>query len=130
MGRRVPITLQEKVDKEIDKLLAQGYFQKLEKCSDKDFVSPIVIMVKEDGSVKLALESRKLNKQVHENKYQTPNIEERIDIVGQTKSERKPGDVFFSSRNLIYAHGQLPLNETTSQHFNFSLVGGRSTGTY
>ena len=31
-GRRVPITLQEKVDKEIDKLLAQGHTQKLEEC--------------------------------------------------------------------------------------------------
>ena len=26
--------------------------------------------------------------------------------------------------------GQLPLNESTSQHCNFSLVGRRSTGTY
>ena len=64
-GRRVPITLQEKVDKEIDKLLEQGHIQKLEECSDKYFVSPIVITVKKDGSVKLALESRELNKQVH-----------------------------------------------------------------
>ena len=32
--------------------------------------------------------------------------------------------------DLTYAHGQLPLNETTSKQCNFSLVGGRSTGTY
>ena len=64
-GRRVPITLQEKVNKEIDKLLEQGHIQKLEECSDNYFVSPIVITVKKDGSVKLALESRELNKQVH-----------------------------------------------------------------
>ena len=94
-GRRVPITLQEKVDKEIDKLLGQGHIQKLEECSDKYFVSPIVITVKKDGSVKLALESRELNKQVHKNKYQMPNIEELMDIVGQSISERKQGDVFF-----------------------------------
>ena len=94
-GRRVPITLQEKVDKEIDKLLEQGHIQKLEECSDKYFVSPIVITVKKDGSVKLALESRELNKQVHKNKYQMHNIEELMDIVGQTISERKQGDVFF-----------------------------------
>ena len=55
-GRRVPITLQEKVDKENDKLLEQGHIQKLEERSDKYFVSPIVITVKNDGSVKLALE--------------------------------------------------------------------------
>ena len=84
--------------------------------------------MKKDGSVKLALESRELNKQVHTSKYQMPNIEELMDIVGQTISERKPGDVFSTTLDLAY--GQLPLNESTSQHYNFSLVGGRSTGTY
>ena len=45
-GRRVPITLQDKVDKKISKLFQQGHIEKLEKCSDKYFVSPIVITVK------------------------------------------------------------------------------------
>ena len=67
-GKRVPITLQEKADNEIDKLLAQGLLQELEECSDKVIVSPIVITVKKDRSVKLALESRELVKQVHKNK--------------------------------------------------------------
>ena len=129
-GRRVPITLQGKVDKEIDKLLRQGHIEKLNECSNKYFVSPIVITVKTDGSVKLALESRELNKQVHKNKYQMPNIEELMDTVGQTISERKPGDVYFSTMDLTYAYGQLPLSPETSVQCNFSLVGGKSTGTY
>ena len=79
---------------------------------------------------KVALESRELNKQIHKNKYQLPNIEELMDIVGQIISERKQGDVFFSTMDLTYAYGQLPLSESTSKHYNFSLVGGRSTGTY
>ena len=113
-GSRVPITLQEKVDKEIDKLLEQGHIQKLEECSDNHFVSPIVITVKKDGSVKFSLESRELNKQVQKNKYQMPNIEELMSIVGQTISERKQGDdVFFTTMDLTYAYGQLPLNENT-----------------
>ena len=81
-GRIVSITLHDKVDKEINKLLRQGHIEKLKECSDKYFVSPIVITVKEDGSVKLALESRELNKQVHKNKNQLPNIEELMDTVG------------------------------------------------
>ena len=129
-GRRVPISLQEKVDAEIDKLLKQGHIEKLPECSDKYFVSPIVITVKKDGSVKLALESRELNKQVHKNKYQMPNIEELMDTVGQTISEKKQGDVYFTTMDLTYAYGQLPLNAETSIQCNFSLIGGRSTGTY
>ena len=129
-GRRVPITLQEKVDKEFEKLLEQGHIQKLEECSDNFFVSPIVITVKKDGSVKLALESRELNKQVHKNKNEMPTIEELMDIVGQTISEWKQGDVFFSTMDITNAYGHLPLSETTSKHWNFSLVRGRSSGTY
>ena len=32
--------------------------------------------------------------------------------------------------DLTYAYGQLPLNAETSVQCNFSLIGGRSTGTY
>ena len=81
-GRRMPVTLQDKVDKEIDKLLAQGHIEKLKDCSDRYFVSPIVITVKKDKSVKLALESRELNKQLHKNNCQMPNIEEVVDTIG------------------------------------------------
>ena len=83
------------MDTEIDKLLKQGHIEKLTECSDNYFVSPIVIKVNKDGSAKLALESRELSKQVHKNKYQMPNIEELMDTVGQTISEKKSGDVFF-----------------------------------
>ena len=101
-GRRVPISLQEKVDTEIDKLLKQGHIEKLTKCSDKYFVSPVVITVKKDGSVKLALESRELEKQVHKNKYQMPNIEELMDTVVQTISEKKiRGYIFYNDGSNI-----------------------------
>ena len=124
----MPITLQDKVDKEINKLLRQGHIEKLKECSDKYFVSPILITVKKDGSVKLALESRKLNKQVHKNKDQMSNIEELMDTVGQTINERKPGNVYFSTMDLTYAYGQLPLSPETSVQCNFSLVGGKIKG--
>ena len=88
------------------------------------------ITVKKDGSVNFVLESRELNKQVHKNKYQMPNIEVLMDIVGQTISERKQEDGFFSTMDLTYAYGQLTLGESTSKHCNFSWVGGRSTGAY
>ena len=85
--------------------------------------------MKKNGSVKLALEARELNKQVRTNKYQMPNIEELMDAVGQTICEKKSGEIYFSTMDLTYAYGQLPLSQDTSVHSNFSLVGGRSTGT-
>ena len=126
----MPITLQKKIDREIDKLIKQEHIEKLEDCSDKFFVSPIVITVKKDGSVKLAFEARQLNKQVHKNKYQMPNIKDLIDAVGQTISVKKSGEVNFSNMDLTYAYGQLLLSQDTRLHCNLSLVGDKSTGTY
>ena len=94
-GRRVPISLQEKVDKEINQLINEGHITKLQECSDKYFVSPIVITVKKDGSIKLALESRELNKQLHKNKYQMPNIDELVDGISQIIAEGKRGTYTF-----------------------------------
>ena len=47
-GRRVPINLLDKVSNELKKLSQQGHIEKLQECSDKNFISPIVITVKKD----------------------------------------------------------------------------------
>ena len=125
----MPISLQDKVDKEINRLINEGHI-KLQECSDKYFVSPIVITVKKDGSITLALESRELNKQVHKNKYQMPNIDELVDGISQIIAERKAGNVYFTTLDFTYAYGQVSLEQKTSEQYKFSLVGGNSTGTY
>ena len=48
----MPFSLQDKVDKEIDRLIKEGLIIKVQKCLDKKFVSPIVITVKKGGSIK------------------------------------------------------------------------------
>ena len=104
-GRRVPISLQEKVDKEIDRFIREGHIIKLQECSDKYFVSPIVITVKKDGGIRLLLESRELNKLVPRNKYQMPNIDEPVDGISQIIAERKAGDVYFTTLDFTYTYG-------------------------
>ena len=47
-GRRVPINLQPLVKIELKKLLDEKHIIKLNSCSDKNFISPIVITVKRD----------------------------------------------------------------------------------
>ena len=118
-GHRVPISLQDKVDKEIHRLINEGHIVKLQECSDKYFVSPVVITVKKDGSIKLTLQSRELNKQVHKNKYQMPNIDELVDGVSQIIAERKAGDVYFTTLDFTYACGQVALEQKTSEQCNF-----------
>ena len=56
---------------------------KLDKCLDRQFISPIVITVKKDQTVKLALDSKKINKFNHKNKHQMPNIDLLLDNIEQ-----------------------------------------------
>ena len=60
-GRRIPINLQEKVITQLRKLLAEKHIIKLSSCPDKYFISPIVVTVKKDQTIKLALDSKVLN---------------------------------------------------------------------
>ena len=55
--RKVPIHPQLKVKFELEKLLNEGHIEKLTNCSNQFFISPIVITVKKDQSIKIALHS-------------------------------------------------------------------------
>ena len=100
-GRRVPINLLDKVSDELKKLKEQGHIEKLQECSDKIFISPIVITVEKDKSVKLALDSKILNKAIHKNKYQMPNIDSLIDSISQHINDSNHGEnVYFSTIDL------------------------------
>ncbi len=128
-GRRIPIALQERVATEIERLIKEGHIERLKNCTENQFISPIVITVKRDGSLKIALDSKELNKAVCKNKYQMPNIEDLMDRIAELLSARKPGKIWFSSIDLRYAYRQLLLSLKTAEQCNFSLVGGRATGT-
>ena len=132
-GRRVPINLKERVNNEIKKLLEEGHIEKMNNCSDQYFISPIVITVKRDQTIKLALVSKTLNKAIHKNKYQMPNIETLMNSISQiiTNYKTEPADkIFFSTIDLKYAYSQLNLHPESAKHCNFNIVSGDMTGTY
>ena len=64
-GRRVPLHLLERVEQELEKLIEDKQIMRLEKCSDEYFISPVVITVKKDKIVKIALDSKELNDAIH-----------------------------------------------------------------
>ena len=95
-GRRIPIHLQSQVEEELKKLEKNGNIIKLDKCSDKNFISPIVITVKRDKTIKLAMDSKVINKAIHKNKYQMQNIDCLMDNIAQSISESShESEVFF-----------------------------------
>ena len=96
----------------MNKLIGQEKVKKLDKCSDKQFISSIVIRVNTEQSIKLALDSTQTNKCIHENKYQMPNIELLLDGVAQAVKTPREEEMFFSAIDSRYAYAQLALQKT------------------
>ena len=81
-----------------------------------------LITAKKDGSIKLALDAKPVNAQIHKNKYQMPVVDELLTNVSNIISEAKPEQgVWFTKLDLNYAYSQLPLSKETSKHCNFSI---------
>ena len=130
-GRRVPIDLQPLVKIELKKLLDEKHIIKLNICSDKNFISPIVITVKRDKTVKLALGSKILNKYLHKIKNHMPNINNLIDTIQQNlNTSASQETAYCSTLDLKYAYSQLKLDPETARHCNFNIISGERTGTY
>ena len=59
------VPIQQKEEGELNNLIDQKHNIKLDKCSERQFISPIVITVKKYQTVTLALDSNKINKVIH-----------------------------------------------------------------
>ena len=130
-GRRIPINLQDKFNTELRKLLAEKHIIKLSSCPNNYFISPIVVTFKKDQTIKLALDSKVLNKAIHKNKYQMPNIDTLIESISQQISAPASQNItYFSTIDLKYAYSQLNLDINTANHCNFNIISGDMTGTY
>ena len=106
-GRRVPIQLQEAVHPEIERLLEEGHFEKVNEVTDKQFIQPVVITVKKDQSVKIALDARAMNNEIVKDKYQMPNLEHLVDLVAEQLNNKEQGKAFYTSLDMC--HDPLPV---------------------
>ena len=110
-------------------MLTDGHIEKVDKIQDDVFIQPTVITVKKDKSVKIALDARALNESIAKDKYQMPNRDNLIDMIAE-ELEKNEKQAWYSSVDMTYAYGQIPLHELTKRHCNFQIVGAKSTGTY
>ena len=116
-GHRKPLQLQNQVDK-IEKLLKEGQIEKVDKIQDNVFIQPTVIPVKKDKSAKTALDARALNGSIAKDKYQMPKLDNLTDMIAE-KLDKNEGEHWYSSVDMTYAYGQVPLHELTKNHCNF-----------
>ena len=60
------------------------------------------------------------------------SLDHLVDAVALYITQRKdsPGTFWFSKIDLKYAYSQIPLDNSIAKHCNFSILGGKATGTY
>ena len=129
-GRKVPKHLQPKVKIELEKLLHEGHIEKLTNCSDQFFYLSNSHYSKKGSVNQNSTRFKILNKAIHKNKYQMPNIDSLIQTISQTLSTAPQETAYFTTLDLQYAYIQLKLHSDTARHCNFNIVSGDMTGTY
>ena len=76
-------------------------------------MSPALITVKTDKSIKVARDSRKINEATIKKKAQMPNMEELIFRISRKISEEQEGEICITKLDFDYAYGEIKLNENT-----------------
>ena len=119
--------LQDAVEKQIDKPLADGHIPRVEKINDEVFIQPVLVTVKRDKSVKIALEVRSLNNAIQTKKYQMPNSENLLEQIAGIVNSKEDGIVRVTSLDMLYAYRQTALHPETASHCYPQIIGGRAT---
>ena len=107
-GRPIPIHLQQSVEKEIEKLIKQGHIEKANNIDENCFVSPAIITVKKDKSVKIAVDSRKLNEITVKRKAQMLNLDELISRISRTIADGPADEIWISKFKRFYGLADIP----------------------
>lgn len=96
--RKLPQVVQEEVNKEVDRLLEENIIEK----SNGPWASPIVPVKKPDGSLRLAIDYRKLNAVTLKDSYPLPRIQDCVDCLS--------GANFYSFLNCSSGFHQVEMN--------------------
>ena len=126
--RPIPYHLQEDVKNELNRLIESGHLERLETIEEDCFVSPVVITVKKDKSVKIALDARKLNDSCIKKRPHMPNMDELLNQISAELSKNDTDTMWISVLYLDYAYGQMILAPETSKHCNFAITGEKNNG--
>ena len=129
-GRRIPLQLQNSVEKELEKLIKNGHIERINKIKDNAFIQTTVITVTRDKTVKIALDAREMNENIKKDKHQMPNLDDLLNTLAETITTRKGEKVWFTSVDLKYAFVQIFLNPELAKHCNFAIIGGKASGIY
>ena len=106
------------------------HLEKVKHVDEDCSVSPVVISVKSDKSVKIALDSWKLNDSDIKVRPHMPKMEELLNQISVEITKDQTKELRISKIDLDYAYGQMMLSEETSRQCVFAITGGNFSGYY
>lgn len=100
-ARRVPIALKSQVEEEIHKLLRLGIIERVEGTSP--WVSPLVIVIKDNGKLRLCVDMRRANTAIRRGFHLIPTLDDFLSRLSKAK--------MFSRLDIKDAYHQVMLSE-------------------
>ena len=110
--RRIPPAALEEVRDHIQNLLRQGIIQP----SASSFASPIVVIRKKSGELRLCVDYRRLNDITRKDSFPLPRIDETLDAIGGAK--------FFTSLDLASGYHQVAMDPDCQHKTAFTCPWG------
>lgn len=110
--RQIPFAYKEEVKSMINKYLDMGIIRP----SDSPYSSPITLVKKKNGEIRMCIDYRKLNSLTRKDAYPIPNIENTLLSMSSKK--------YFSSFDLISGYWQVGIAEESVEMTAFSVDGG------
>ena len=103
--RRLPYALREELEGELNKLMATGCIEH----STSPYASGLVLVRKKDGSLRVRVDYRQVNKDTVPDRYPMPRVDELVDTIGRRQGK------YFSTIDLMKGYHQVKM-EDQSKH--------------
>ena len=114
-ARRIPHSLKNRLQQTLERNVTSGVLKKVDEPTD--WVSNLVVVEKKDGSLRLCLDPKDLNRAIKREHYTIPTLQ---DIVTEFA-----GNTVFSTLDLKDGYWQIQLDEESSRLCTFSTPYGR-----
>ena len=109
---RLPVFKREEVDRQVREMLDQGIVTP----SASPWASPIVLVLKKDGTLRFCIDFRKLNGVTKKDAYPLPRIDDSIDTLS--------GSQYFTTLDLASGYWQLGLTDRAMEKTAFTTGTG------
>ena len=109
---RVPETVRKEIESQVQQLLEQGLIEP----SSAPWASPVVMVKKKDGSLRLCVDYRRLNAATIKDAHPINRIDDTLDAL--------EGAQYFSTLDLATGYWQVPLDEDAKDKSTFCIRGG------